>query len=114
MAEATSGDPDPRIRTVGVPVRDQDRALTFYTTVLGFDTRMDVSLAGGARWIEVAPPGAAPRSLWSSSMTASRLASRPGSGFGTPDADAMPRCWPGRRRRRSAALARRAAHVRLP
>jgi lactoylglutathione lyase len=46
------------IRTVGVPVRDQDRALTFYTTVLGFDTRMDVSMAAGARWIEVAPPGA--------------------------------------------------------
>ena len=46
------------IRTVGVPVRDQDRALTFYTTVLGFDTRMDVSMATGARWIEVAPPGA--------------------------------------------------------
>jgi catechol 2,3-dioxygenase-like lactoylglutathione lyase family enzyme len=46
------------IRTVGVPVRDQDRALTFYTTVLGFDTRMDVSMAAGVRWIEVAPPGA--------------------------------------------------------
>jgi lactoylglutathione lyase len=46
------------IRTVGVPVRDQDRALTFYTTVLGFDTRMDVSMAAGVRWVEVAPPGA--------------------------------------------------------
>lgn len=46
------------VRTIGVPVRDQDRALKFYTTVLGFDTRMDVSFATGARWIEVAPPGA--------------------------------------------------------
>jgi catechol 2,3-dioxygenase-like lactoylglutathione lyase family enzyme len=46
------------IRTVGVPVRDQDRALTFYTTVLGFDTRMNVSMAAGVRWVEVAPPGA--------------------------------------------------------
>jgi len=46
------------IRTIGVPVRDQDRALAFYTTVLGFDTRMDVSIAAGKRWIEVAPPGA--------------------------------------------------------
>jgi lactoylglutathione lyase len=46
------------IRTVGVPVRDQDRALTFYTTVLGFDTRMDVSMAAGVRWVEVAPSGA--------------------------------------------------------
>lgn len=46
------------VRTIGVPVRDQDRALKFYTTVLGFDTRMDVSIAAGVRWIEVAPPGA--------------------------------------------------------
>jgi len=46
------------IYTIGVPVRDQDRALRFYTTVLGFDTRMDVSMAAGVRWIEVAPPGA--------------------------------------------------------
>ncbi len=45
------------VRTIGVPVRDQDRALKFYTTVLGFDTRMDVSFATGPRWIEVAPPG---------------------------------------------------------
>jgi len=46
------------VRTIGVPVRDQDKALQFYTTVLGFDTRMDVSIATGMRWIEVAPPGA--------------------------------------------------------
>jgi catechol 2,3-dioxygenase-like lactoylglutathione lyase family enzyme len=46
------------IHTVGVPVRDQDTALTFYTTVLGFDTRMDVTMAAGMRWVEVAPPGA--------------------------------------------------------
>jgi len=46
------------VRTIGVPVRDQDKALHFYTSVLGFDTRMDVSLAAGMRWIEVAPAGA--------------------------------------------------------
>ena len=46
------------VRTIGVPVRDQDRALKFYTAVLGLDKRMDVSFATGARWIEVAPPGA--------------------------------------------------------
>jgi lactoylglutathione lyase len=43
------------IRTVGVPVRDQDRALEFYTEVLGFQKRLDVSLGNGGRWIEVAP-----------------------------------------------------------
>ncbi len=43
------------VRTVGVPVRDQDGALEFYTRVLGLDKRLDVSLGKGGRWIEVAP-----------------------------------------------------------
>jgi catechol 2,3-dioxygenase-like lactoylglutathione lyase family enzyme len=47
------------MRTVGVPVTDQDRALAFYTDTLGFEKRLDVAMGGGARWIEVAPPGAA-------------------------------------------------------
>jgi catechol 2,3-dioxygenase-like lactoylglutathione lyase family enzyme len=46
------------VRTVAVPVTDQDRALAFYTGKLGFEKRMDV-LMGDGRWIEVAPPGAA-------------------------------------------------------
>ena len=45
------------IRTVGIPVADQGRALTFYRGVLGFETTMDSPFPGG-RWIEVAPPGA--------------------------------------------------------
>jgi lactoylglutathione lyase len=48
------------IRTVGVPVSDQDRALAFYVDTLGFETRLDMPVEQfGARWIEVAPPGAA-------------------------------------------------------
>ncbi|MGH3303615.1 MAG: VOC family protein [Streptosporangiaceae bacterium] len=46
-----------RVRTVGVPVRDQDRALDFYTTVLGLDKSLDVRMGPGRRWIEVAPAG---------------------------------------------------------
>lgn len=46
-----------RMLTVGVPVRDQDRALEFYTAVLGLGTRMDVPTGQGARWIELTPPG---------------------------------------------------------
>ena len=45
------------VRTIGVPVSDQQRALEFYGTVLGFETRMDSPFPGG-RWIEVAAPGA--------------------------------------------------------
>jgi lactoylglutathione lyase len=48
------------IRTVGVPVSDQDRALAFYVEELGFETRLDMPIEQlGGRWIEVAPPGAA-------------------------------------------------------
>jgi predicted enzyme related to lactoylglutathione lyase len=45
------------VRTVAVPVRDQQRALEFYGRVLRFETRMDSPFPGG-RWIEVAAPGA--------------------------------------------------------
>ena len=47
------------VRTVGVPVTDQDQALNFYVGTLGLDKRADLPLSGGRRWIEVAPPGAA-------------------------------------------------------
>ena len=46
------------VRTIGIPVSDQDRALEFYTGRLGFEPRFDAPLPGGGRWIEVAPPGA--------------------------------------------------------
>jgi catechol 2,3-dioxygenase-like lactoylglutathione lyase family enzyme len=46
------------VRTVGVPVSQQDRALEFYVDRLGFEKRLDVPMGRGARWIEVAPPGA--------------------------------------------------------
>ncbi len=47
------------VRTVGIPVTDQNRALEFYVGKLGFDKRLDVPFGDGQRWIEVAPPGAA-------------------------------------------------------
>ena len=47
------------VRTVGVPVSDQDRAIDFYVGTLGFAKRLDVDMGGGRRWIEVAPSGAA-------------------------------------------------------
>jgi lactoylglutathione lyase len=46
------------VRTVGVPVTDQDRALRFYVDILGFEKRLDVPMGGGQRWIEVAPAAA--------------------------------------------------------
>jgi catechol 2,3-dioxygenase-like lactoylglutathione lyase family enzyme len=47
------------IRTVAVPVGDQDRALEFYRDGLGLETRIDMPYGDGQRWLEVVPPGAA-------------------------------------------------------
>ncbi|MFG1908057.1 VOC family protein [Kribbella sp. NPDC048928] len=49
------------IRTVGVPVSDQDRALAFYTGTLGFEVQLDVPLPQfGGRWLVVVPSGGDP------------------------------------------------------
>jgi catechol 2,3-dioxygenase-like lactoylglutathione lyase family enzyme len=46
------------VRTIGVPVTDQDRAVEFYVGTLGLDKRLDVPAEQlGGRWIEVAAPG---------------------------------------------------------
>ena len=47
-----------RLHTAIVPVSDQDKALQFYTDKLGFEVRTDTAYGEGARWVEVAPPGA--------------------------------------------------------
>jgi catechol 2,3-dioxygenase-like lactoylglutathione lyase family enzyme len=46
------------VRTVAIPVADQERALAFYVEKLGFEKRMDAEFGDGQRWIEVAAPGA--------------------------------------------------------
>jgi predicted enzyme related to lactoylglutathione lyase len=47
-----------KIANVIIPVADQDRALKFYTDVLGLEKRVDAPFGPGLRWIEVAPTGA--------------------------------------------------------
>lgn len=47
-----------RVKLMGVCVRDQEKALDFYTNKLGFEVRADEPMGPGARWLEVAPPGA--------------------------------------------------------
>jgi predicted enzyme related to lactoylglutathione lyase len=46
------------IRTVAVPVGDQDRALEFYRDVLGLETRIDMPFGEDQRWLEVVPTAA--------------------------------------------------------
>lgn len=44
-----------RVRLNSILVEDQEKALKFYTEVLGFVKRTDIP-AGGGRWITVVPP----------------------------------------------------------
>ena len=47
-----------RIKFLGIPVRDQDRALSFYTEKLGFRVFTDQPFSERQRWIELSIPGA--------------------------------------------------------
>ena len=47
-----------RIKFLGIPVRDQDRALSFYTEKLGFRVLTDQQFSPTQRWIELTIPGA--------------------------------------------------------
>ncbi len=59
MSESETSTRITHLGTVGLAVADQDRALESYVGTLGFEKRRDVPFGNGARWIEVAPPGAA-------------------------------------------------------
>jgi catechol 2,3-dioxygenase-like lactoylglutathione lyase family enzyme len=47
-----------QVGTAMVPVSDQDAAIAFYTSKLGFELRSDTPFGNGNRWVEVAPAGA--------------------------------------------------------
>jgi catechol 2,3-dioxygenase-like lactoylglutathione lyase family enzyme len=42
-----------RVTLISIPVRDQEKALKFYTEVLGFIKKKDSPLEGGNRWLTV-------------------------------------------------------------
>ena len=47
-----------QVGRVCVTVADTDRAIDFYVGTLGFEKVVDVPMAPGMRWVEVAIPGA--------------------------------------------------------
>jgi predicted enzyme related to lactoylglutathione lyase len=47
-----------RIKFLGIPVQNQDRALQFYTEKLGFRVLTDQPFSEKQRWIELSIPGA--------------------------------------------------------
>jgi len=47
------------VKHVSIPVKDQDKALKFYTETLGFEVAVDAEFVPGEqRWIELKIPGA--------------------------------------------------------
>ena len=40
-----------RVTIISIPVRDQEKALQFYTKKLGFIKKLDTPLEGGNRWL---------------------------------------------------------------
>ena len=49
------------VKFVTIAVKDQDRALAFYTEKLGFKVATDQPMGPGQRWIELKVPGAETR-----------------------------------------------------
>lgn len=40
-----------RINIISIPVLDQEKALSFYTEILGFIKKKDIPVGGGNRWL---------------------------------------------------------------
>ena len=45
-----------KIKLSSIPIDDYDKALKFYTDVMGFQLKRDIPLGEGARWITVVSP----------------------------------------------------------
>ena len=45
-----------KIKLTSIPINDYDKALKFYTGVMGFVKKHDLALGEGARWITVVSP----------------------------------------------------------
>jgi len=42
-----------KVSVIGIPVRNQEEALQFYTGILGFSKKKDIPVGGGNRWLTV-------------------------------------------------------------
>lgn len=42
-----------KVTAISIPVRDQEKALQFYTEILGFIKKRDLPVGGGNRWLTV-------------------------------------------------------------
>jgi lactoylglutathione lyase len=74
------------VRTIGVPVKDQERAIAFYTDTLGFEKRLDAQMGPTTRWVEVAPPGADTSIALTAAEPGAKVGVDTGIRFTVPDA----------------------------
>jgi lactoylglutathione lyase len=76
------------IRTIGINVADQDDAIAFYVTTLGFEKRLDAPINPTMRWIEVAPRGATTSIALNAAEGSTEVGIDTGIRFTVPDAEA--------------------------
>jgi predicted enzyme related to lactoylglutathione lyase len=75
-----------KIKFLGVPVADQDRALRFYTEKLGFEVVGDVPFDEKQRWITLAIPGGETRiSLFTPTGQEDRVGTLANMAYQVPD-----------------------------
>jgi predicted enzyme related to lactoylglutathione lyase len=77
------------LKFVSIPVKDQDKALAFYTDKLGFAIATDQPMGPGSqRWIELRIPGAETRvALFTSDGHQDRIGTFQGLSFATDDVE---------------------------
>ncbi len=76
------------VRTIGINVADQDDAVAFYVTTLGFEKRLDAPISATMRWIEVAPAGATTSLALLAGQDRANVGGDTGIRLTVPDADA--------------------------
>ena len=76
------------VRAIGINVRDQAKALAFFTETLGFEKRLDAPISPMMRWVEVAPPGASTSIALNAAQDAQDVGTDTGIRFTVPDAAA--------------------------
>jgi predicted enzyme related to lactoylglutathione lyase len=77
------------IKFVGIPTRDQDRALAFWTEKVGMKIVTDQPMGPGQRWIELKIPGAQTGiALFTPPGHEGRIGSFTGLSFGCTDVEA--------------------------
>ena len=76
------------VRTIGIKVRNQDEALSFYVDRLGFEKRLDAPISPTMRWLEVAPAGASTSIALNAVEDTADVGTDAGVRFTVPDAAA--------------------------